>query len=140
MDQVWLIILVGLLTFGVGLFVLFIIDSCCVRPRANAKLRRACDSFTAKYSESRGVSISLSTSDRFPEFKITVKQPGVAIPGVSLFVPSKTNADTIHKYQDEAKAGRYGPTSYGTSSDADITPGTAPSSSDDPTAPLLTVA
>ena len=137
-DQAWFwsetcVFVVGPLTFGIICLLYFFI----AKPRAIAKLQAACESFNAKYSENRGVSIKLATKGDYPEFKVTVKQPGVAIPGVELFIPSDHNRRKILSYQKDAETGFNGPKSYGTSSDADVTPGTAPSSSDDPSAPLL---
>ena len=95
----------------------------------------ACEAFNAKYSESRGVRLSYGSS----RIRVAVKRPGVAIPGVELFVPSKESLKVIRSYQDGSYFSETGPTSYGTGDENNTTPGTMPSLSSDPSAPLLVV-
>ena len=129
--------LLGFFMAIVGLVVVGLIDHFVIGPKKHAYLQSVCDAFNAKYSESRGVSVKVTPS--CGSFKVTVRQPGVALPGVELFAPSKRNAEIIEQYQEQANAGRFGPISS-SSSEANVTPGTTSSSSDDPTTPLLRVA
>jgi len=59
------------------------------------------DAFNAKYSESRGVTLHVITS-MTREYYISVKNPGVYLPGVALYTPSKDSLPAIQEFADEA--------------------------------------
>ena len=53
--------------------------------------------FNGKYEQSRGVSVTVEKSV-YAQVKVTVRWPGMVVPGVKLFTPSKDEIPIIQKY------------------------------------------
>ena len=92
-----------------GGMALAIHSSVVIPKKARAYMAEVCDSFNKKYEEQRGVRIEqgkveAKTAKGATYFadglKITVKQPGVPIPGVELFTPCRESAIAIQSYKN----------------------------------------
>ena len=81
--------------------------------KAKKHVQKVFDAFNEKYERSRGVHISLTMITQMTRngqamvetILITVKQPGVPIPGVPLFTLSKEGLMAVQAYQNGVQTG-----------------------------------
>ena len=124
MVALWLIPFFG----WIG-FVAYIIST---NKKAQKHVDKVFGKFNEKYERSRGVSLSrtqvMQTTRKgsaiVDAIKVTVKQPGVPIPGVPLFPLSKEGLIAVQAYQNGVQTGTpmAGPSPYGTAPMAPATP------------------
>ena len=91
--------------------------------KAKKHVQKVFDAFNEKYERSRGVHLSLTKTLQMTRkgqamvetILITVKQPGVPIPGVPLFTLSKEGLMAVQAYQNGVQTGAPGaaPAPYG---------------------------
>ena len=100
--------------------------------KAQKRADKIFQDFNEKYEKTRGVSLSRTQvmqttrhgSSMVDAIKVTVKQPGVPIPGVPLFPLSKEGLIAVQAYQNGVQTGTpmAGPSPYGTAPMAPATP------------------